>query len=242
MDAESGEPYDGIVQLKDLLDNPNTATRDLRIKLVQAEPEIVNIPEHITIEQGSSYATFPIQPTGEFGDSKISASIKGVIGSETKISTKTNQIALKIFTNGLQTPLEVNKPLKLQVFIDDENAESVAGANIKFVTDSGFATITPSDTRTNADGGVVADLTVHQGPSVSIQIIATADGYAKAEQTFEYDVNASGPSLVLGLPDWVVYVGAAAVLGIVAVLLVFLKKPKPVTEEDEDDYEYEEDI
>jgi len=242
LDAESGEPYDGIVQLKDLLDNPNTATRDLRIKLDQANPEIVNIPEHVTIEKGSSYATFPIQPTGEFGDSKISASIKGVIGSETKISTKSNQIALKIFTNGLQTPLEVNKPLKLQVFIDDENAESVAGANIKFVTDSGVATITPSDTRTNADGGVVADLTVHQGPSVSIQIIATADGYAKAEQTFEYDVNASGPSLVLGLPDWVVYVGAAAVLGIVAVLLVFLKKPKPVTEEDEDDYEYEEDI
>jgi len=142
----------------------------------------------------------------------------------------------------LQTPLEVNKPLKLQVFIDDENAESVAGANIKFVTDSEIATITPSETRTNADGGIVADLTVHQGPSVSIQIIATAEGYAEAQQTFEYDVNSSGPSLVLGLPDWVVYVGAAAVLGIVAVLLVFLKKPKPVTDEDEDDYEYEEDI
>jgi len=242
LDAQSGEPYDGIVQLKDLLDNPSTATRDLRIKLDQAEPEIVNIPEHITIEKGSSYATFPINPTGEFGDSKISASIKGVIGSETKISTKSNQIGLKIFTNSLQTPLQVGEPLKLQVFIDDENAESVAGANIKFVTDSGIATITPKDTRTNADGGIVADLTVHSGPSVSIQIIATAEGYGEAQRTLEYDVSGSGPSIVLGLPDWVVYVGGAAVLGIVAVLLVFLKKPKQITDEEEDEYEYEEEI
>ena len=243
LDAESGEPYDGIVQLKDLLDNPNTATRDLRIKLDQANPEIVNIPEHVTIEKGSSYATFPIQPTGEFGDSKISASIKGVIGSETKISTKSNQIGLKIFANGLETPLEVDETLKLQVFIDDENAESVPGAIVSFVTDSEIGTITPKDTRTSADGGLVADLTVHKGPSISIQIIATAEGYEEASQTFEYEVNDSGgPSIVLGLPDWVLYVGLAAVLGIVAVIVVFLKKPKPISDEDEDEYEYEEEI
>ena len=44
LDAESSEPYDGIVQLKDLLDNPSTATRDLRIQLDQAEPEISQHP------------------------------------------------------------------------------------------------------------------------------------------------------------------------------------------------------
>ncbi len=241
LDAKSGEPYDGIVQLKDLLDNPSTATRDLKIKLDLAEPEIVNIPEHITIEEGSSYATFPIYPTGEFGDSTIFASIKGVNGSETKVSTRSNQIGLMIFANGLETPLEVNEPLKLQVFIDDENAESVPGVNIKFVTDSQFATITPDDTRTDADGGTEALLTVHKGPNISIQIIASAQGYGESQQTFEYDVN-SAPSIVLGLPDLVIYVGAAAVLGIVAVILVFLKKPKPITDEDEDEYEYEEDI
>jgi len=243
LDAESSEPYDGIVQLKDLLDNPSTATRDLKIKLDQAEPEIVNIPEHITIEEGSSYATFPIHPTGEFGDTTISASIKGVNGSETKISTRSNQIGLLIFANGLETPLEVDEPLKLQVFIDDENAESVPGAIVNFVTDSEVATITPQDTRTSADGGIVADITVHKGPSLSIQIIATAEGYEEAQQTFEYAVNSSeGPSIVLGLPDWVLYVGLAAVLGIVAVIVVFLKKPKPISDEDEDEYEYEEEI
>jgi len=243
LDAESSEPYDGIVQLKDLLDNPSTATRDLKIKLVQAEPELVNIPEHVTIEKGSSYATFPIHPTGVFGDTTISASIKGVIGSETKISTKSNQIGLKIFANGLETPLEVDETLKLQVFIDDENAESVPGAIVSFVTDSEIATITPQDTRTSADGGIVADLIVHKGPNLSIQIIATAEGYEEAQQTFEYDVNDSiGPSIVLGLPDWVIYVGAAAVIGIVAVIVVFLKKPKPISDDDEDEYEYEEEI
>ena len=97
---------------------------------------------------------------------QLSASIKGVIGSETKISTKSNLIGLKIFANGLETPLEVEEPLKLQVFIDDENAESVPGAIVNFVTDSETATITPQDTRTSADGGIVADLTVHKGPQV----------------------------------------------------------------------------
>ena len=243
LDAESREPYDGIVQLKDLLDNPSTATRDLKIKLVQAEPELVNIPEHITIEEGSSYATFPIHPTGEFGDTTISASIKGVIGSETKISTRSNQIGLKIFANGLETPLEVNEPLQLQIYVDNDNAESVPGAIVSFVTDSEIGTITPKDTRTNADGGIVADLTVHKGPSISIQIIASAEGYEEASQTFEYVVNDSGgPSIVLGLPDWVLYVGLAAVLGILAVIVVFLKKPKPIADEDEDEYEYEEEI
>ena len=243
LDAESSEPYDGIVQLKDLLDNPSTATRDLKIKLDQAEPEIVNIPEHVTIKEGSSYATFPIHPTGEFGDTTISASIKGVNGSETKISTRSNQIRLMIFANGLVTPLEVNEPLKLQVFIDDENAESVPGAIVSFVTDSEIGTITPKDTRTSADGSIVADVTVHKGPSISIQIIATAEGYEEASQTFEYEVNDSGgPSIVLGLPEWVLYVGLAAVIGIVAIIVVFLKKPKPIADEDEDEYEYEDEI
>ena len=48
--------------------------------------------------------------------------------------------------------------------------------------------------------------------------------------------------LELGLPDWVLYVGVAAMIGIGAVLLVFLKKPKAGNEAEEEEYEYEDEI
>ena len=243
LDAESTKPYDGVVQLTDLRGIPSKATKDLRINLDLDGPEIIDMPDNVVIEEGSSYATFPLRPNGEHGDSTVSANIKGVIGSEVKISTATNLLGLKIFTNGLETPLEVNQPMQLQIYIDDENAESVPGAIVNFVTDPEMASITPKDTRTNSEGGITADLTVFQGPNISIQIIATADGYQQAQTTFDYAVNASpGSSLALGLPDWVIYVGLAAVLGIAAVVVIFLKKPPKETFDEEEEYEYEDEI
>ena len=243
LDAESTEPYDVIVQLTDLLGNPSKATKDLRINLDLDGEEIINMPENVIIDEGSSYATFPIRPNGENGDSTLSAHVKGVIGSETKISTASNLLGLKIFANGLVTPLEVNQPMQLQIYIDDENAESVPGAIVNFVIDPEMASITPKDTRTNSDGGIIADLTVFQGPNLSVQVIATAEGYQESQTTFDYAVNASpGSSLALGLPDWVIYVGLAAVLGIVAVVVMFLKKPPKETYDEDEEYEYEDEI
>ena len=243
LDSESAQPYEGIVQLTDLLGNPTNSNRDLKIKLEQDGDKIANVPRQVIIEEGTSYATFPITPIGENGDSTITASLKGVIGSEGYISTTSNLLGLKIFANGIATPLDIEKPLQLEVFVDDENAESVRGATVQFITDSEVASITPEDTRTNSDGGIVADLTVHKGPLVSIQVIATADGYQEESTTFDYEVKDSGgDSLALGLPDWVLYVGVAAVLGIVAVVVMFLRKPKEADIDEDEDYEYEEEI
>ena len=243
LDANSENPYNGIVQLRDLLGNPNTATKDLRIKLDVDGAKIVNVPEMVTISEGSSYATFPIYANGQKGDATIDASVKGVIGSQTKISTTSNDPKLKIFADGIEGPLEVGKPAQLTIFVDDENANSVSGAAVKFVTDAGVA-ITPENTRTDETGKASVDLTVNEGEQVSIQILASASGYSDGQQNFDYQVKGgSGPGLVLGLPDWVLYVGLAAVIGIAAVLVVFLRKPKPEIEDEEEDYyEYEDEI
>jgi hypothetical protein len=78
---------------------------------------------------------------------------------------------------------------------------------------------------------------------VSIQILASASGYSDGKQSFDYTVDGSSMgSLQLGLPDWVLYVGVAAMVGIAAVLVVFLKKPKAGSEDEDDEYEYEEEI
>ena len=241
LDAKAGVPYNGIVQLKDLLGNPSDASKDLKINLSLEGNKIVDIPEQITISKGTSYAIFPISSNGENGDANIFASIKGVIGSQTKISTTSNDPKLKIFAEGIENSLDIGKPVELTVFVDDENAQSVPGAAIKFVTEPGII-VSPADTRTDETGTAKVDVTANEGKLGSIQILASASGYSDGKESFDYTVNGSSAnSLQLGLPDWVIYVGIAAVIGIVAVLLVFLKKPKIQTEEDED-YEYEDEI
>ncbi len=129
------------------------------------------------------------------------------------------------------------------MFVDDQFADSVSGVSLKFVTGED-ATISPAETRTNNEGTASVELTAQKGPIVSVKIIAVAEGFAEAQQTFDYQVNDSGNEALaaLGLPDWVIYVGLAAVVGIVAVLVVFLRKPKPLSEDEEDEYEYEDDI
>jgi len=242
LDAQSEVPYNGVVQLRDLLGNPSTATKDLRIQLGMDGANIVNIPEQVTISQGSSYATFPISANGQKGDAIIDASIKGVIGTQTKISTTSNDPKLKIFAEGIESSLNIGETTELTVFVDDDAANSVPDASVKFVTEAGV-TITPANTRTDETGSVKVDVTVNEGELVTIEILASASGYSDAKQSFDYTVEGSSlGSLKLGLPDWVLYVGVAAMIGIGAVLVVFLKKPKASTEDEEDEYEYEDEI
>jgi len=138
--------------------------------------------------------------------------------------------------------LNIGEPTELTVFVDDDSANSVPGASVKFVTDAGV-TVTPANTRTDETGSVTVDVTVTEGELVSIQILASASGYSDGKQSFDYTVDGSSMgSLQLGLPDWVLYVGVAAMVGIAAVLVVFLKKPKAGSEDEEDEYEYEEEI
>lgn len=242
LDANSEIPYNGVVQLKDLLGNPSTATKDLRIQLGLEGANIVNIPEQVTISQGSSYATFLISANGQKGDADISANIKGVIGTITKISTTSNDPGLKIFAEGIETPLNKGESAELTIFVDDDGANSVPGAALKFVTDAGV-TVTPSNTRTDETGAAKVEVTANEGDLISIEILASASGYTDGKQSFDYVVEGSSiGGLELGLPEWVLYVGIAAMIGIGAVIVVFLKKPKVSSEDEEDEYEYEEEI
>ena len=242
LDANSVVPYNGVIQLKDLLGNPSSASKDIRVQLGLEGAKIVNIPEFVTISQGSSYATFPISSNGEKGDATIDANVKGVIGSQTKISTTSNEPKLMIFAEGIDAPLSIDEPVELTIFVDDENANYVPGASVKFVTDPGV-TITPDNTRTDETGAATVDVTVSEGELISIQILASASGYSEGKQSFDYTVDDSSTSaFALGLPDWVVYVGIAAMVGIAAVIVAFLKKPKPTLDEEEDEYDYEDEI
>ena len=186
------------------------------------------------IPSGISYATFPIETTGVVGSSIISASAKGVIGTEDKISTGSSLTQLKIFTSGLDELIPVDQPIEITLFIDDENAESVAGASIKIETD-GNSSVNPDVIRTGPDGSAVVRLTATNGSSISLNLIATAEGYSEGKDTLTINVDAPDKTLNsvdLELPEWIVYVIIAAILLIGVLIVLFLKKSKTPLEEE----------
>jgi hypothetical protein len=224
----------GIVQIVDLQGNPIIPSFDVKSKIVSSDESIVQIINDAVIHSGISYAIFPIETTGTIGNSIISASAKGVIGTEDKISTSSSLTQLKIFTSGLDELIPVDQPIEIKLFIDDENTESIAGALIKIETD-GNSLVDPGVVRTGPDGSAVIRLTATNGPSISLNLIATADGYSEGKDTLTINVDAPDKTLSavdLQLPEWIVYVIIAAILLIGVLVVLFLKKSKAPLEEE----------
>ncbi|MEX2193620.1 MAG: hypothetical protein WD717_09630 [Nitrosarchaeum sp.] len=224
----------GIVQIVDLQGNPIIPSFDVKSKITSSEESIIQVINDAVIPSGLSYAPFPIETTGKIGDSIISASAKGVIGTDDEISTGSSLTQLKIFTSGLDELIPVDKPVEFKLFIDDENAESVAGASIKIETD-GNSLVNPDVIRTGPDGSAVVSLTATNGPSISLNLIATAEGYSEGKDTLTINVDSPDKTLNavdLQLPEWIVYVIIAAILLIGVLVVLFLKKSKVPLEEE----------
>jgi hypothetical protein len=224
----------GIVQIVDLQGNPIIPTYDVKSKITSSKESLIQVINDAVIHSGVSYATFPIETTGVIGNSIISASAKGVIGSESEISTDSSLTKLKIFTSGLADQIPVDKPVEIKLFIDDENAESVAGASIKINTDEN-SLVVPDVIQTGPDGSAVVRLTATNGPSISLNLIATAEGYSEGKDTLTINVDSPDKTLNtvdLDLPEWIVYVIMAAILLIGVLVVLFLKKSKAPLEED----------
>jgi len=224
----------GIVQIVDLQGNPIIPTYDVKSKITSSKESLVQVIDDAVIPSGVSYALFPIETTGVIGNSIISASAKGVIGTESEISTDSSLTKLKIFTSGLSDQIPVDKPVEIKLFIDDENAESVPGASIKINTD-GNSLVVPDVIQTGPDGSAVVRLTATNGPSISLNLIATAEGYSEGKDTLTINVDSPDKTLNtvdLDLPEWIVYVIIAAILLIGVLVVLFLKKSKAPLEED----------
>jgi len=228
----------GIVQIVDLQGNPIIPAFDVKSKITSSKESIVQIIHDAVISSGVSYATFPIETTGAIGKSIISASAKGVVGTEDQISTGSSLTKLKIYASGLDDKIPIDKPVDIKLFIDDENAESVAGASIKINSD-GNSQVTPDVVRTGPDGSAIISLTATNGPNISLDLIATAEGFSEGKDTITINVDAPDKTLNpvdLQLPEWIIYVIIAAILLIGVLVVLFLKKSKaPIEEEWEEE-------
>ena len=217
----------GIIQLVDLQGNPVIPKFDVKSKITSSKDNVVQIIDDSVIPKGSSYATFPIKTTGSVGDSVISASAKGVHGTTfTLVNTASSQTQLQIFTGGLSEEIPANEPVEFRLFVDDENAESVSGASVK-ITSSDAVSITPEVVRTSSDGSAIVSLTAFEGPDISFDIIATAEGYAEGQDTFTVNVDAPEQifdAIDLELPEWIIYIVIGGILMVGVVVVYVLEK------------------
>ena len=224
----------GIVQIVDMQGNPIPASTNLQTKIFSDNDKIVQVINDAIIHEGTSYATFPLTTTGSLGNTILSASAKGVVGSNIEIDTSSSLTQLKIFTSGLPDEIPANEEVEIQLFIDDENAQSVENASVKIKTDDN-STISPDEIRTGPGGDAKFSIIANGGPTISLDIIATAEGYSDGQQNLIINVDSPEESLTVmdvALPEWVVYIVIAAILLIVAVVVVFLKKSHAPSEED----------
>lgn len=224
----------GVIQLVDFQGNPVIPKYNVKSKIVSSNDNVVQIIDDSAIPAGSSYTTFPIKTTGSIGESMISASAKGVNGTSTTINTVSSQTQLQIFTGGLSEEIAANEPIEFRLFVDDENADSISGASLKIITGEN-ALITPEVVRTSSDGSAIVILTAFEGPNISFDIIATAEGYAVGKDTFTVNVNVpekTFDAIDLELPEWVVYIVIGGILLVGVVVFLFLKKSKTNIEEE----------
>ena len=238
MDANTEQTYNGIVQLIDFNNNPIQTSRNLQVKINSTNSELIDIPRFVDIEEGNSFGIFSIDTSGEIGQSMISANVNGIVGSQQEFKTKSFLTKLKISTGSVNEPVTPGEPVELKLYVDDQYLESVEGASLKIVPDSN-TTITPTNIKTENDGSAKLHFIAQSGaPTISLQIFATAEGYVDEQRTFEFSVVTNDPSnfqpLELGFPDWIVYIGIAAILVIGTVIFIFLRKPKQLPE---DEYE-----
>ena len=198
----------------------------------------------MNINEGSSYGIFDIITNGEIGYSVLSANANGVIGSEEEFETKSFLTKLKISTGSVSEPISPGEPIELKLYVDDIFLNSVEGAAIQIEPDPS-ATVTPTSVRTEEDGSAKVHFTAPIGvDSVSLKIFATAEGYVDEQRTFEFSVDSEETEVAqvldLGFPEWIIYIAIAAVLVVIGVVFIFLKKPKAISEDEYEDI-YEDD-
>ena len=229
----------GIIQLVDLQGNPVIPKFAVKSKITSSVGTVVQIIDDAIIPTGTSYATFPIKTTGSVGNSLISASAKGVNGTSTLITAASSQTQLQVFTGGLANEIKVDEPFEFRLFVDDENAGAVSGASLKIVTGDD-SIITPEVVRTGSDGSAIVSLTAFEGPLISFDIIATAEGYAEGQDSFTVNVDAPEKvfdAIDLELPEWIIYIVIGGILMVGVVVFMFLRKSKVNLEEEWEDEE-----
>jgi hypothetical protein len=235
------EDHVGVIQMVDLQGNPIESFRDIKTKISSSDEDIFKTIADATIKKGESFAEFPIKTKDVLGSSIISTSARGVVGTETEITTSTSSSSLYVFTSGLVEPMPRGQEIQVKIFVDDALADSVAGAVIKIIPDEN-ATTTVDVVRTAADGSATFGLVALSGPEITLNFEASAPGYKDGSKTLDILVEVPEGSLAEINAEWIVYLIIGGIAVVAVVIGLFLKKSKEVIDEEEEPWEDVDDI
>jgi len=235
------ENHVGVIQMVDLQGFPIESFKDIRTKIISSDDDLFKSIADVTIKKGESFAEFTIKTKDKIGSSTIATSARGVVGTETEITTSTSSSRLSVFTSGLIEPMPLGKEIQVKIFVDNALSESVAGATVEIIPNEN-ATTSVDVVRTSGDGSANFGLTALNGPEISIEFAASAPGYKDGGRTLDIQVDV--PSQALGVinAEWIVYLIIGGIAVVAVVVGLFLKKSKEVVEEEEEPWEEVDDI
>jgi hypothetical protein len=121
----------------------------------------------------------------------------------------------------------------MKIYVDDEDANSVSGATLRIV--SSDSSVTPGVVTTNDDGSATIHFNAKKSPKISLQILASAEGYSEETKNVEFDVTETIEVKKTELPEWIIYGAIAGVIAIGGGIFAFLRDPKRKKQEDEDE-------
>lgn len=232
----SKHEYHGVAQLTDFNGNPIILGSDLQVKLGMTELGTIEIPETVTIPAGKSYSEFSIS-TLKDGKTTITASGKGIVGTKSDVTVDTSVTKLKISIGSIAEPIFVSQSTPMKIYIDDEENNSVGGATIRITSTD--ATVSPEVVTTSDDGSATIQLSAQKSPKMSLQILASAQGYTNDDESLEFQVSQEVEIKKTELPDWMIYGAIAGVIAIGGGVFAFLRDPKKKKRQEDEDELYD---
>jgi hypothetical protein len=220
----------GVVQILDFYGNPSPVPTNSKIILTSNNTKTVIVPSSVIIQEGSSFVGFPVIAEDK-GVAKISASGSNFLPSVTQITVEPYLPKFKISIEPIATPLVANNDVNVKVFVDSERNVPLEGVRLSIVTDTNSTAI-PSDTVTDSNGAGNFVFKALRGESTSFTVTATKEGYPTETKSMDLEV-----LYVPGLEvNWILYVAmGGAVAGVAIVALYFLRKPKELSEEEQEE-------
>ncbi|MGI0018819.1 MAG: hypothetical protein ACREA1_08920 [Nitrosotalea sp.] len=170
------------VQIFDSKSNPVFAQKDITLKVVSSNKDVVTFPGNITIEKGQYYAPIDITPNA-VGTSQVS-----VLADDMPLST------YKIIVDSLSPTLNLSAPtsaLSGETFMASVTAQDHGDPlkNMKVQWKVSGAIIQNSDSVTNQNGTANIVLLPNAGSTVSIATNATGLGYIPSHVSKMVTVN-----------------------------------------------------
>ncbi len=172
------------VELLDGQNLPVFASRDIEIKLVSSDQDLLSIPQEVTIKKGRYYSLFDVMPSSA-GSTKMSVLINGMPLSEFNVVSTALNPQISLVTNDLVNPNSA--------FTATVNAQhnSLPIPNLKVDWSAQGAVIQSIESQTGEDGTAAISLVSLEAGKIDIKATVSGGSFVDTTVSKEVMINAT---------------------------------------------------